>query len=133
MRHRAQASSIVFVKKNISELPKTMEELRQHLKNIPDSRLGERLVRFGTVLRGTRAYWSKCRQELSDLIQQIGCLTILFTLSAENMQWTDLHKLMLGTSPTDPCEARKWRCQNVIDNPHIVAHHMHLRHTMFQE
>ena len=47
------------------------------------------------------------------------------------MQWDDLHKLMLGTSPTDPCEARKWRRKNVIDNPHIVAHYMRLRHTMF--
>ena len=34
MRHHAQASSTVFVKKNISELPTTMEELRQHLKNL---------------------------------------------------------------------------------------------------
>ena len=60
-----------------------MEELRQHLQNIPDSRLGEILC--GMVLRGTRAYWRKCRQELSDLIQQIGCLTIFFTLSAVDM------------------------------------------------
>ena len=76
MRHRAQASSTVFVKKIISELPTTMEELRQHLRNLLDSRLGERLIRFGTILRGTCACWSKRRQELSDLIQQIGCSTI---------------------------------------------------------
>ena len=107
MRHHAQASTTVFVKKNISELPTIMEELRQHLKNIPDSRLGERLMRFGTVLRGTRAYWSKCHQELSDLIQQIGCPKIFFTLSAVDMKWLYLHKLMPGTRPTDPCEVRK--------------------------
>ena len=47
------------------------------------------------------------------------------------MQWPDLHKLMSGTSPKDPREARKWQRQNVIDNPHIVEHYMHLRHTMF--
>ena len=69
MRHRAQASSTVFVRKIITEPPTTMEELRQHLKNIPNSRLGEILMRFGMVLRGTRAYWTKRRQELSDLIQ----------------------------------------------------------------
>ena len=109
-----------------------MEELRQHLQNLPDSRLGEILMRFGMVLRGTCAYWSKCHKELSDLIQQIGCPTIFFTLSASDMQWPDLQKLMLGRSPTDPREARKWRHQNVIDNPHILAHYMHLRHTIFQ-
>ena len=61
MIHHAQDSSTVFVKKNITELPTTMEELRQHLKNLPDSRLGEILMRFGMVLRGTRAYWIKFR------------------------------------------------------------------------
>ena len=88
-------------------------------------------MRFGTVLRGTRAYWRKCCQELSDLIQKIVCSTIFFTLSASDMHWTDLHILMPGRSPTDPREARKWRRQNVIDNPHMAAHYMHFRHTMF--
>ena len=46
MRHCAEASSTFFVKKNISELPTTMEELQQHLQNLPDSILGERLMRF---------------------------------------------------------------------------------------
>ena len=44
MRHRAQASSAVFVKKNMTDLPTTMEELREHLKKFPDSRIGERLM-----------------------------------------------------------------------------------------
>ena len=79
-------------------------------------------MRFGTVLRGTCAYWSKCHQELFELIQQIGCSTIFFTLSATDIQRHDLHKLMPCTSPTNPHEARKWQRQNVIDNPHIVAH-----------
>ena len=133
MRHHAQASSAVFVKKNMAELPTTVDELREHLQNLPDSRLADRLMRFGNVLRGTRAYWTKCRAELCDLIQQIGCPTIFFTLSAADMQWPDLHKLMPGTCPIDPAQARKWRRQNVIGNPHIVASYMHLRHTMFQE
>ena len=76
------------------DLPTTMEEMWQHLQNLPDSRLGERLMRFGTVLIGTRAYWSKCRVQLSDLIQQIGCPTIFFTLSAVYMQQPDLCKLI---------------------------------------
>ena len=46
MKHRTQESSTIFVKKNIGELPTTMEELRQHLQNLLDSRLGERLMRF---------------------------------------------------------------------------------------
>jgi hypothetical protein len=88
-------------------------------------------MRFETVLRGTCAYWSKCRGELCDLIQQIGCATIFFTLSAIDMQWPYLHKLMPSACPVDPIEANKWRHQNVIDNPHIIENYMHLRYTMF--
>lgn len=47
------------------------------------------------------------------------------------MQWSYLHKLILGTCPPDPKEARKWRWHNVIYNPNNIAHYMHLRHTMF--
>ena len=79
MRYCAQASSSVFVKKNMTYLPTTMEELREHLQNILDSRLGERLMRFGTVIRGTHAYWNKCCVELSDMVQQIGSPTVFFT------------------------------------------------------
>ena len=61
MRHRAQASSAVFVKKNMTELPTTVDELREHLQNLPNSKIVDRLMRFGHVLRGTRSYWTKCR------------------------------------------------------------------------
>ena len=90
-------------------------------------------MRFGNVLRGTRAYWMKCRVELTDLIQQIGSPTIFFTLSATDMQWLDLHKLLLGKCPKDPTEEKRWRHQNVFDNPHIISDYMHLRYTMFRE
>ena len=90
-------------------------------------------MRLGTVLRGTRAYWNKCHAELLDMVQQIGSPTIFFTLSAADMQWPYLHKLMPGTCPRGLGEARKWRRQNLIDNPHIVSHYMHLRHTMFRD
>ena len=46
MRHRAQSSSVVFVKKNMTDLLTTMEELREHLKNIPESWLVEMVMRF---------------------------------------------------------------------------------------
>ena len=133
MRHRAQASSTVFVKKNMTELPTTVDELRENLQNLPNSKIADRLMRFGHVLRGTRAYWSKCHGELCDLVQKIGSPTIFFTLSVADMQWPDLHILMPGTSPIDPKEARNWRRQNVIDNPHIVASYVHLRHTFFRD
>eukprot|EP01018_Ginkgo_biloba_P038592 Gb_30228 [translate_table: standard] len=134
MCHRSQGTTAIFIKRNAEErLPATIEELRYHLDTLPDARLAERVMRFGTTLRGTRAYWNKCRSELTDLVHQIGCPTIFFTLSAADMQWPDLHRLMPGTSPNDPCAAQQWWYKNVIDYPHIVAAYMHQRHTLFRE
>lgn len=39
-------------------------------------------MQFGSSLRGTRAYWTKCRFELTDMITQLGCPYLFFTLSA---------------------------------------------------
>ncbi|XP_059064746.1 uncharacterized protein LOC131856825 [Cryptomeria japonica] len=133
MRHRAQNSSAAFAKRNLQDMPITINELRQHMENIPQSNLADRLIRFGTTLRGTRSYWAKCRAKLTDMLHQIDTPTIFFTLSAADMYWPDLHALMLGTSPNTSREAQNWRKKNVIDYPHIVAHYMHLRHTIFRK
>eukprot|EP01018_Ginkgo_biloba_P035772 Gb_33711 [translate_table: standard] len=134
MRHRSQATGAVFVKKNAEEsLPLIIHELRTQLETLLDARLAKKVMKFATTLRGTCAYWSKCLRELSDMIHQIGCPTIFFTLSAADIQWPDLHQLMPGTAPRDPVAARKWRCDNVIQHPHIIAKYMHLRYTIFRE
>ena len=95
-------------------LPKIMGELHKHLQNILESQLGEILMRFGTILRGTCAYWRKCHVDLFELIKQIGCPKIFFTLSARDIQWPTLHKLMPGKSTIDTRKVKKWRHQNVI-------------------
>ena len=123
----------MLVKRNFKDMPITINELRQCMENTPHSNLADKLMRFGTSLRGTRSYWEKSHAGLIDLLHQIGCPTIFFTLSAADMYWPDLHALMLGTMPTNPREAQNWRRQNIIDYPHIVAHYMHLRHSMFRK
>ena len=76
------------------------------METTPHSRLADKLMRFGTMLRGTRSYWAKSHAELTNLLHQIGCPTIFFILSAANMYWPDLHVLMLGTMPTNPHKAQ---------------------------
>ncbi|XP_057825708.1 uncharacterized protein LOC131037537 [Cryptomeria japonica] len=133
MRHRAQTSTFVFIKRNLGELPITIMELRKHMENIPNSHLADRLMQFGTTLRGTRSYWTKCRAELTDMLHQIGTPTIFFTLSAIDLYWPDLHALMPSITPSNPREAQLWRKKNVIDYPHIVAQYMHLRNSNFRK
>ncbi|XP_059071599.1 uncharacterized protein LOC131868268 [Cryptomeria japonica] len=131
MRHRAQNSSTLFAKRNLQDIPITINELCQHMESMSQSNLSDRLMQFGTNLRGTRSYWAKCHAELTDTLHQIDTPTIFFTLSAADMYWPNLHALMPGTSPTTSQEAHNWRKNNVIDYPHIVTHYMHLRHTIF--
>lgn len=40
---------------------------------------------------------------------------------------------MPSTCHVDPGDSKKWRHQNVIDNPNIVSNYMHLRYTMFRD
>ena len=95
------------------------------------TRLANKLMHFGTTLRGTRSYWEKSQAELYDLLKQLGTPTIFITLNIADLYWVDLHALKLGIQPLDPKEAQRWRRQNIFNYPHIVVHYLHLRHTMF--
>ena len=46
MRHHAQNSSIVFAKKSLQDMPITINELREHMENVPHSHLADRLMRL---------------------------------------------------------------------------------------
>ena len=69
MRHCAQNSSAVFAKRNIQELLITINELCEHMENMPHTHLADKLMHFGTTLRGTRSYWKKSKAKLYDLFK----------------------------------------------------------------
>ena len=51
MRHCSQTTFAVFVKKNIHDnSPTTILELWQQLIDLPDNKLAEHLMRFGSIL-----------------------------------------------------------------------------------
>ena len=57
MHHRSNATASVFVKKNLEDtLPPTVLELVNQLQDMPNEKIGERVARFGSSLRGTRSY-----------------------------------------------------------------------------
>jgi hypothetical protein len=101
--------------------------LRQQLIDLPDNKLAEHLMRFGSSLRGTRAYWTKCRTELTDMITQLGCPTLFFTLSAADTKWPDLHNVMPKNAHSHRLNEHRIKIENVIQYPHIVAMFMHHR------
>ena len=134
MCHRSEASVLVFVEKIIHDnAPKTMNDLCQQLINVPNNKVAKNLMRFGSSLRGIRAYWMKHRSELTHLITQLGCPMLFFTLSATDMKWPDLLTLMPANSDGHALNVHHRKIENVMNYPHIVAMYMHHRFSIFRE
>ena len=83
-------------------MPTTIEELCIHLQDIPIDNLPEHVMRFEAHLHGTKAYWTLRRSELTNMITQLQCPTLFFTLSVADTKWPDLHVIMQEASPVDP-------------------------------
>ena len=134
MCHRSQSIAAVYIKKNTEDnFPTTTFELNTRLEQTPSDNLPDQIMRFGASLRGTRSFWHKSKNELTDMISQLGCPTFFFTLSAADTKWPDLHAVMPGTPPTSFAKHQQWRIQNIISNPHLASLYMHHRFTIFHE
>ena len=124
MRWRAIQEARVYVKQSLNDNQLTVKEVQEIVKS--NNHLAEQVIRFGEGLRRTRQFWIKRQVELSDMIKQLGLQgMVFFTFSVADLHWPELHKLMPhgenqieGESEQDTA---KRRCQNLIDNPHIVA------------
>lgn len=66
-------------------------------------------------ITGSDAYWSMRRQELSEMISQVGCPTFFTTFSVADFYWPDVAQL-LNTDVND----RKAMVDAVIRNPILV-------------
>ena len=132
MHHWSNAAASIFVKKNLEDtLPPTVHELVNQLEDMPNDKIGERVTIFGSSLCGTRSYWNKSRDELTNMINQRGTPTFFFTLSAIDTKWPDLHALTPAKCPNDSAQDYQWKVHNIISNPHITSQYMHNRFKTF--
>ena len=67
------------------------------------------------------------------MITQIGYSTFFFTLSVVDMKWSDLRKVMPNYAPLFVKNRNRWRIDNIINYPHIVAIYMHRLFSIFHE
>ena len=98
---------------------------------MPNDRISDRVVRFGSSLHVTHTYWNKNRVELTNMINQQGTPTFFFTLSATDTKWPGLHDLMSARHPTGLAQHYQCNIQNIISNPHITLQYMHNRFKTF--
>ena len=90
--------SRAFVRRGAETL--TLDDLQTAINN-EDEAVLQRVMRWGSCLRGTRQYWHYARKELKALTYGMECLTIrmptvFFTLSPADMHWRDLHRHFPG-------------------------------------
>lgn len=133
MRHCSQATTSIFIKRKVEEnIPTTIEHLSTHLHSLPNKQLAEELIHFGYAMRGTRAYWKKCRCDLTSMINQIGSPTLIFKLSAADTKWPTLHT-MFPANHASTIVSNRDRIDNVIKNPHTTSLYLQHYFTIFRE
>ena len=67
------------------------------------------------------------------MISQIGFPTLFFTLSVADTKRPDLHKVMPNSAHVSTQNKNRWKIDNVINYPHIVAKYMHERFSIFHD
>ena len=122
MRWRALQEGRIYVRQNLRDEQLDVTDIQEMIDG-GDKQMADRIMRYGEGIRGSRQFWMARRNELSDLIKQIGHQGLLFfTFSAADFHWPELHNLMPdGDNVGDEAELAKRRRQNIIDNPHIAA------------
>src|SRR5579862_7106014 len=110
MRWRALQEGRVYVKQNLEDDQLEVADIQEMIAG-GDKKLADRIMRYGEGLQGTRQFWMARRNELSDMIKQIGHQgMIFFTFSAADLHWPELHKLMPGAGTTiDEAESTQQR------------------------
>ena len=67
------------------------------------------------------------------MIPQTSFPTLFFTQSVADTKWREPHKVMPNSAPVSAQNINRWRTDNVINYPHIVAKYMHERFSIFCE
>src|SRR2546421_106808 len=120
MRWRALQEGKVYIKQSLNDTQITVEDIQERI-NQGDKHIADRIMRFGEGLRGSRQFWNARRNELSDMIKQIGTRgLVFFTFSAADTHWPELHNLMPSRENSEGSTRAKRNLQNIVDNPLIT-------------
>ena len=114
MRWRAIQTGRIYVRQNPGDAQLSLDELCDMIGRQGDS-FSNRVLHYGTNLRGTKQYWYKQRSNLISMVDTLGLPTIFFTHSAADLQWPELAHLICP-DPTSKVS----RAKAVIENPAVA-------------
>ncbi|KAK3919299.1 ATP-dependent DNA helicase [Frankliniella fusca] len=93
MRWNALTNGRVFIKNNPQYRNMTAAQLKQRIEAGERNILKQALY-HGNKLKGTRQFWQSRCGELLDMVNQLGVPTLFLTLSAADLHWEDLFRLL---------------------------------------
>ena len=106
------------LKQHPSDAVRTLQQLRNMIDKSTSEQLMSRLHKYVSKVQGTKQYWYQRNLELKALIQTKGPPTFLFTVSAADTYWPELHINLMPHDSTNPTHSMKINA--VINNPHIT-------------
>ena len=114
----------LFVRKR-NMVRMTGRQLRELLVQRPS--IANEIAYFTSSLRASRSFWYQRCSELQDMVRSIGAPTVFFTLSAADLHWPEIYKLLAPEEDlSNSSTSMQRRRQLLIENPLIV-------NTLFQE
>ena len=123
----------LYIRTHPREANLMVEELRERLNSEGRETFLKSLHRHVDWMPGLTPFWERNRRQLVQMIDQLGSPHLFFTLSAADLHWPDLHRIIeqqkviaTGTEPFDITtlgeKERLDRCvNNLTEYPHIVA------------
>ena len=115
MRWRANETGRFYIKQHPGEAHLTVDDLRDMIGREGEA-FSNKVVHYGTSLRGTKQYWFRERNKLITMIDTLGLPTIFFTHSAADHQWPELANLICPEDPDD----KQARATAVVNNPALA-------------
>ena len=112
MRHRALQTGRIYVRQNPHDGHLSVDEIRDMVGNESEN-LSNRVLHFGSTLRGTRQFWQRQRGRLTAMVDCLGLPSTFFIVSAADLQWPELAHLL---DVEDPLSGAA-RSRAVIENP----------------
>lgn len=117
MRWAALKDGNIFVKRNPELAKMTVADLKEKIEEDPG--FLKKIMFQASNIRGTKAFWNVRGRELRNMIEQLGMPTLFLTLSAADMHWPELYKILAPDEDIQNItEQQRWKL--VQDNPLVV-------------
>ncbi len=94
LRTQAQSQTKMYIRSYPGAADLTIEDLRRKLNSDEKSALIQSIQRSIDWIPGSSPFWNHHHLQLTNMIEQLGSPHIFFTLSAVDLHWPELHKLI---------------------------------------